>query len=332
MKLFFLKIDKENVGYRLDKILTEKIKEQLDENKYYSRNRIKNMIKNNFLKKNGFEFNNINYKVKENDNFEIILDDIKETDIKATNIAINIVYEDNDVIVINKQAGLSTHPGIGNYDNTLVNALLFHRKDQLSGIGGFLRPGIVHRIDKNTSGLIIVAKNDLAHNELCKQIRERSLKRIYNAFVWGQIFPTNGSVEGYIKRSKFNIAKMSMTNDVVNGKFSLTYYKTIKNFNNIATLIECSLDTGRTHQIRVHMSSKKFPLIGDSVYGGNLRKIKGEKNRLTDFIENFPRQALHAKKISFFQPTTKEQLTFEIDIPDDLKQLQKHLTNILLLL
>ena len=173
---------------RLDKFIFDKLHEEYD----FSRNRVQNIIKSGFLKKNGIIFYDTSYKTKIDDIFDIIIDDVKESKLEEKDIKLDIVYEDDDLLVINKQAGLTTHPGAGNYDNTLVNALLHHCKGNLSGIGGVLRPGIVHRLDKDTTGLMVVAKNDKSHNSLKKQLEERSLKRIYNAVIWGNILPPNG--------------------------------------------------------------------------------------------------------------------------------------------
>lgn len=318
MKSLF--ITSENSGERLDKFIFEEISKKKNN---FSRNRVQNLIKNNSVKKNGEIFCNISYKTKVGDEFEIILDNVKETTLSEKNIDLDILYEDSDLLVINKQANLTTHPGAGNYDNTLVNALLYHCKGQLSGIGGILRPGIVHRLDKDTTGLMVVAKNDNAHYSLKKQLESRILKRTYNAIIWGNIIPQNGCLDGYIERSKKNRLKMVLTDD--SGRYSLTHYKTLKNFSTIASLIECKLDTGRTHQIRVHFSSNKHPLIGDQLYGGNMRKVAGIKNEFKNFVENFPRQALHSKTIAFFHPTTKKEMFFDSPLPDDMEKLIKNL-------
>lgn len=325
MKIFLTIAIEENKGERLDKFLTDKINEQEEYKGFFSRNRVQDIIKEGLVRKNDDFFQNSNYRMQVGDRIEAILDDIKEVELKPKDIPLDIVYEDDDLLVINKQAGLTTHPGGGNYEDTLVNALLFHKKDKLSGIGGVLRPGIVHRLDKDTSGLMVVAKNDFAHNNLAKQLQERTLKRTYYAFAWGHVMPPVGQISGYMEKSKQNHLKMVLTNNENTGKFSLTNYITLENYGDFATLVECKLDTGRTHQIRVHFSSKKYPLIGDQLYGGNQRKLKGDESEAKNYIDNFPRQALISKKIRFIQPTTGEELHFEVDLPDDLKQLQKYL-------
>lgn len=315
-----VKIICNEANIRLDKYIFSEIDK--DYKDWFSRSRIQDIIKDNLLKKNGIIFTDVSYKTKIGDVFDIVIDDVKETTLKEKDIKLNIVYEDNDLLVINKQAGLTTHPGAGNYEDTLVNALLYYCKDNLSSVGGVLRPGIVHRLDKDTTGLMVVAKNDLAHNSLKNQLETRILKRTYNAIIWGNIVPQNGIIDGYIARHKYNRLKMYMSTI---GRYSLTNYKTLKNFSTIASLVECKLNTGRTHQIRVHFSSKKHPLIGDQLYGGNLRKIAGEKNEYKFFIESFPRQALHSKSISFIQPTIKKELFFESELPDDMLELINNL-------
>ena len=313
MKSIILVCDENSV--RLDKFIFDKL-----QNEYgFSRNRIQNIIKSGLLKKDDNVFFDNSYKTKIGDIFNIIIDDVKESKLEEKDIKLNIVYEDSDLLVINKQAGLTTHPGAGNYDNTLVNALLYHCKNNLSGVGGVLRPGIVHRLDKDTTGLMVVAKNDKSHNFLKKQLEDRTLKRTYNAIIWGCMLPPNGFIDGHIERSKKNRLKMILTEN--SGRYSLTNYKTLEKFSTIASLIECKLDTGRTHQIRVHFSAHKHPLIGDQLYGGNVRKISGEKNQFKTFVENFPRQALHSKTISFIHPTTKKEMFFESNLPEDMKEL-----------
>ena len=318
MKIILIKIenqDKSNL--RLDKLIYNEL--QNSENTEFSRTRIQDIIKNGNLKKNNIIFTDISYKTKIDDEFLLELPEPTESKLEEKDIKINIVYEDNDLLVINKQAGLTTHPGAGNKDFTLVNALLYHCKNNLSGIGGVLRPGIVHRLDKDTSGLMVVAKNDISHHSLAEQIKTRVFKRHYNAIIWGNIFPKNGKIEGYIDRSKTNRLKMELTKS--SGKYSITNYNVIKEFSNIASLVDCKLDTGRTHQIRVHFSSKKHPLIGDQLYGFKGKKLKNNTLENQEFIENFPRQALHSKTINFFHPITNKEMYFESELPDDMKKL-----------
>jgi 23S rRNA pseudouridine1911/1915/1917 synthase len=277
------------------------------------------MLDNGFIKVNG-KTEKASYKVRVNDCIDIEAGFIEESNIVPVKMDINIVYEDDDLMVIDKPSGLVVHPGSGNYDNTLVNALLFHCGDKLSNINNPIRPGIVHRLDKDTTGLMVVAKNNHTHEILKQQLKDRILKRKYNAVIWGNILPPQGIIEGYIDRCKVNRLKMELTKDNT-GKYSLTNYKTLENYGDVASLVECELDTGRTHQIRVHFSSKKHPLIGDYTYGGNLRKIKGEENEYKSFVEHFPRQALHSKVIRFVHPTTQEDMFFESDLPQDMVDL-----------
>lgn len=320
MKNFSIKIkENQNCGIRLDKFIYDKLPDQEMNN--FSRTRIQDLIKNGNLKKDNQIFTTLSYKTKLDDEFSLDLPEPKETTIEEKNIKLDILFEDENMLVINKQAGLTTHPGAGNSDNTLVNALLYHCKGNLSGVGGVLRPGIVHRLDKDTSGLMVVAKNDVSHYSLSEQIQTRVFERHYNAIIWGNIFPKNGKIEGYIDRSKTNRLKMEMTNS--SGKYSCTNYSTIKEFGNIASLIDCKLDTGRTHQIRVHFSNKKHPLIGDQLYGFKGKKLKNGTLENQEFIENFPRQALHSKTIDFYHPITKEKMHFESELPSDMKELIK---------
>lgn len=320
MKNFSIKIkENQNCNIRLDKFIYDSLPNK--EKDAFSRTRIQDLIKNGNLKKDNQIFTTLSYKTKLNDEFSLDLPEPKETTIEEKNITLDILFEDENMLVINKQAGLTTHPGAGNSDNTLVNALLYHCKGNLSGVGGILRPGIVHRLDKDTSGLMVVAKNDVSHYSLSEQIQTRIFERHYNAIIWGNIFPKNGKIEGYIDRSKTNRLKMEMTNS--SGKYSCTNYSTIKEFGNVASLIDCKLDTGRTHQIRVHFSNKKHPLIGDQLYGFKGKKLKNGTLENQEFIENFPRQALHSKTIDFYHPITKEKMHFESELPSDMKELIK---------
>ena len=312
-------INKEQEKNRIDKILMEN---DIIKNLNITRGQLQNIIKNGNLKKNNQTFIDNSYKAKINDNFELIIPEFKEKTLKATEIPLNIVYEDNDLIVINKQAGLTTHPGAGNEENTLANALLNLYGNDLSKIGGEFRPGIVHRLDKDTSGLMVVAKNDKAHLSLSQQLQERILKRTYIAFLWGVINPKNGEIEAYMERSKTNRLKMEIVNDT-NARYSLTHYKTLETFlDNSISAVEFNLDTGRTHQIRLHASHIKHSLIGDMVYGGKSRHLKKDYGEeIKNLIDNFSRQALHSYKIKFIQPTTNEEKFFEVPLPQDMQEL-----------
>ncbi len=224
-------------------------------------------------------------------------------------IRLDILYEDADLIVLNKPAGMVVHPGAGNTGGTLVNALLAHCGDSLSGIGGVKRPGIVHRIDKDTSGVLVIAKNDFTHQALSEQFAVHSIKRIYQAFVYG-VPPVSGTVRGNIGRSPVNRQKMAIV--ATGGKPAVTHYRVIKPlFNGKACWIECQLETGRTHQIRVHMTSIKHPLLGDAVYGS---APKGTP----EILRLFPRQALHAGFLSFIHPRFQREVSFSAPMPQDM--------------
>ncbi|MGN0476522.1 MAG: RluA family pseudouridine synthase [Ruminococcus sp.] len=283
---------KEDEGERIDKFLSKNISD-------ISRSAIANLIEKESLRVNGV-LQNKKYKVKSGDNIVFVIPDPVEYSVEAENIPIDIVYEDDDLLVVNKPKGMVVHPAPGNYSGTLVNALLYHCKDSLSGINGVLRPGIVHRIDKNTSGLLIVAKNDFAHNALAEQIKEHSFKREYQAVVYGNI-TENGTVDAPIGRSKKDRKKMCVTYE--NSKNAVTHYEVIENFGNF-THIRCILETGRTHQIRVHMASIGHPVAGDDVYGPKkvITKLKG--------------QCLHAKVIGFVHPRSGEYLEFNSELPE----------------
>ncbi len=308
---------------RLDKFIFDEItknSKQLD----ISRNTIKNCIKNGLVKKNGSVFCNQAYAISPSDIFEIIIDS-SSNNLAAKDIKLNIIYEDKYLAVIDKQAGLSTHPGAGNDSYTLANALVGIYGENLSDIGGEDRPGIVHRLDKDTSGLLVIAKNNSIHTNLKEQLERRVLKRKYYAVVWGNIVPSAGFIEGFITRHKTNRLKMVLD---VSGRYSKTNYKTLERYLDVASLLECELDTGRTHQIRVHFSAKRRPLIGDRLYGGNTRKISNKVSLTQDskeFIEKFPRQALHSKSISFLHPVTNKQMAFETELPWDMRQLVENL-------
>lgn len=283
---------KSDVGVRIDKFLSENIK-------YMSRSSIANVIENGSLFING-AVQNKKYKLKENDSIVFNIPDPVEYNVEAENIPLSIIYEDEDLLVVNKPKGMVVHPAPGNYLGTLVNALLWHCKDSLSGINGVLRPGIVHRIDKNTSGLLIVAKNDFAHNGLAEQIKVHSFKREYQAVVYGNV-KENGTIDAPIGRSKKDRKKMCVTYE--NSKNAVTHYEVIENFGGF-THIKCILETGRTHQIRVHMASIGHPVAGDDVYGPKkvITKLSG--------------QCLHAKTIGFIHPRTNEYMEFTSDLPE----------------
>jgi len=300
-------------GYRIDKFLQSQINE-------LSRTRLQALIRNGQVKLNDIIINNTSKKIKEEDQIKVNFPPPKETLIKPNKIPLDILYDDEDIIVINKSPGVVVHPGAGNYEETIVNGLLFKYKNNLSSIGGKLRPGIVHRIDKDTSGVIVVAKNDIAHINLSKQFSNHSIKRIYEALVWGSLKPQNGKINEKISRSIKNRQLMAVRKE--KGKMAITNYKTLKVFQNLnlpkISLIECQLETGRTHQIRVHMNFKGNSVLGDKSYGKSKRKFKKIDPNLEKKINNFTRQALHAKSLGFIHPRTKKKIFFEAKRPKDL--------------
>jgi 23S rRNA pseudouridine1911/1915/1917 synthase len=259
------------------------------------------------------------YKVKEGESFIVTVPDLAEAEPIAQDIPLDIVYEDADIVVVNKPAGMVVHPAAGVWSGTLVNALLYHCQD-LSGIGGVKRPGIVHRIDKDTSGLLVVAKNDEAHRFLCAQFAEHSIDRTYYAFTFGVPNPLQGVVEGNIGRSPYDRKKMAVV--AQGGKPAVTHYKVMENFKNLAALVRCNLETGRTHQIRVHLSKIGHNLLGDKLYVKS-KKIatKAVDVDTLDYLNNFPRQALHAQSLGFVHPRSKEKMFFETPFPEDLERL-----------
>jgi len=265
-----------------------------------------------------------NYKVKPLDTISVVLPfPPVEIDLTPQDIPINIEYEDEDILIVNKQAGLVVHPGKGNYSGTLVNALLFHLKDQPGFNDGNIRPGLVHRIDKDTSGLLVIAKNEKSLNKLARQFFEHSCKRTYQAIVWGSFEEKNGTITGNIGRSPRNRLKMDIFDDAEIGRHAVTHYSTLESLGYIS-LIECRLETGRTHQIRAHMSWKGHPLFNDSIYGGS-EAVKGPRfTKYQQFLNNcfeiLPRQALHAKSLGFKHPSTGKEVFFDSELPDDMKQ------------
>ena len=307
-------------GSRLDKFLQFELKS-------FSRTRIQSLIREGCVKLNGSIIVNTSKKVKEKDKVIINFPPPKKTHIKAKKVPLDILYEDNDVIIINKSPGVVVHPGAGNYENTIVNGLLFKYQNNLSNIGGKLRPGIVHRIDKDTSGVIIVAKNDNTHINLSEQFSKHTIKRVYEALVWGVIKPQNGKINERISRSTKNRQLMSVKKE--KGKIAITNYKTLKIFQNSdlpkISLIECRLETGRTHQIRVHMNFKGNSIVGDKSYGKSKKKFKKINPSIEKKLKNFSRQALHAKILGFVHPKTKKEIFFEARRPKDFDELIKNL-------
>lgn len=309
----------ENKKQRLDKFLSEEIAKLKPE---ISRKRIQDLINSGNVLGNNSIIDSCDYKIRGNENFIIKIPAAKTSNISAKNIPFEIVFEDENMLVINKPAGLTTHPGNGNSENTLVNALLFYCGNNLSGIGGVMRPGIVHRLDKDTSGLMVVAKNDLAHQELSRQIEDRSLKRNYLAICYGTPKPLKGVINKNIGRSKINRLKMAIMRS--GGRTAITHYEVKEIYlDGKLSLVECKLDTGRTHQIRVHLTSLGHSIIGDQTYGNTKKALGKIDENLRDFITNFPRQALHSYKINFLHPVSKKEMEFEIGLPYDLMTLKQ---------
>ncbi|MDO9339816.1 MAG: RluA family pseudouridine synthase [Bacteroidales bacterium] len=301
---------------RIDKFLSDRLEN-------ISRTRIQNaanagniLVNNNPVKPN--------YKVKPGDIVQVVLPTPpREIELIPENIPLNIVYEDDDVLVVNKEPGMVVHPAYGNYSGTLVNALMWHFRDLPLFNTGESRPGLVHRLDKNTSGILVIAKNEFALNRLSKQFFDRTTDRRYNALVWGTPDPFDGTITGNIGRNIKDRKIMQVFKDGSEGKTAITHYKVIEDLGYIS-LIECKLETGRTHQIRVHFSHIKHPLFNDEEYGGD-QILKGTTfTKYQQFIKNcfkiLPRQALHAKSLVFDHPVTGKRLSFDSDLPDDMQQ------------
>ncbi len=282
-----------------------------------SRARVQALMAEGHIKLGGKDFRDASRKAKAGDAFEITLPAPEKAEPEAQAMDLAIAYEDKDLIVIDKPAGLVVHPAPGNRDGTLVNALLAHCGKSLSGIGGVARPGIVHRLDKDTTGLMVVAKNDAAHQALAAQFADRRLSRTYQALVWGVPVPTRGAVDAPIGRSARDRKKMAVTGK---GRSALTHYRVLKDFG-FASLVECTLTTGRTHQIRVHMAHIGHPVVGDQVYG------KGRSAKGAEALRAFPRQALHAVSLRFLHPRTEETMTFKSALPKDMVKLVKSAQN-----
>lgn len=304
MDKFCFKADSESAGIRIDKYLTAMLEN-------LTRSAIVSLIENDNVSVNNKSVSK-NYKLRNGDDIEVTVPEPVEYEAKAENIPLDIVFEDEDLLVVNKPKGMVVHPAPGNYEGTLVNALMYHCKDNLSGINGVLRPGIVHRIDKNTSGLLIVAKNDKAHKHLAEQIKQHSFTREYEAVVIGNIKDDRGTVNAPIGRHHIDRKKMTVTDR--NSKNAVTHYEVIARYNGY-THIKCILETGRTHQIRVHMAYIGHPVSGDDVYGNKKEKI------------SFEGQCLHARKIGFIHPSTGEYTEFVSQLPEYFTKFLSKLEN-----
>lgn len=288
-----LEVKRDHKHLRLDKFLTSQCPE-------YSRTLVQRFIKDGLVLVNKKQVKS-GFKLKENDKVSVRLPKLEEPRAKPEQISLDVIFEDKDLIVVNKQQGMVTHPSSGCYSGTLVNALLSHCKDSLSGVNGVLRPGIVHRLDKDTSGLIIACKNDKAHNEIARQLKERKINKYYYAIVRGQIKYDQGTISKPIGRDRVHRHKMSI---VQRGKESTTRWKVLKKFKDY-TFLEVKPETGRTHQIRVHLASIGHPIVGDKTYG-----TKNDSSKLM----------LHAYKLEFFHPQTKKIVKLEIEMPGRFKK------------
>ena len=305
------------IGYRLDKFLAENLTN-------ISRSKIKSLIEKGFITVNKLK-KDPDYKLELNDKISINQKSEESSKLLGEDIKLNIVYEDEDILIINKPAGLVVHPGAGNKSGTLVNALIHYCGNSLSTIGDSSRPGIVHRIDKDTSGLLVIAKNDAAHLNLAKQFEEHTINRKYIALCWGKLKPTAGKLVSLISRSNKN--RIKMMSSKIKGKEAITNYKTIETYfdkkgDTYASLVECKLETGRTHQIRVHLTEKGNSIIGDKVYGRTpMLKYRNLNPSVQELIKALPGQALHAYFLGFKHPSKNKVVEFQVVNPEYLSNL-----------
>ena len=315
-------VKKDDENLRVDIFVSKKRKD-------ISRNRVKNLILRKKLKLNKKIIIDPSKKIIKGDSLILTIPEPRKISLKPYKYKLDIVYEDKDLIVLNKPAGIIMHPGAGNFDNTIVNALIHYNKDSLSNIGDELRPGIVHRIDKNTSGLVIIAKNNYTHEHLSTQFSKHSINRIYNLLIWGKIRPSSGKIETLISRSSKNRQMMQVSN--IKGKKAITNYKTLKIFENKNTptlsLLECKLETGRTHQIRVHMNHLGNSIVGDDKYKKKFKKLKNVDPLIEKNLKNLKRQFLHAKTIGFVHPRLNKEMIFNSNLPHELEIILKKLRN-----
>ena len=293
MEYFTFAAEKEDVGTRLDVFLAENMED-------LSRSAVQKLVEGGHIQLNGGSVKS-NYKLREKDVIDVEVPEAKEIEILPEDIPLDILYEDEDVLIVNKPKGMVVHPAAGHYQGTLVNAVMAHCGDSLSGINGVMRPGIVHRIDKDTTGALLVCKNDIAHRDLAEQLKCHSIRRRYRAVVQGNLKEDEGTIEGPIGRHPTDRKKMAINHK--NGKDAITHYKVLERFGE-ATYVECRLETGRTHQIRVHMASIGHPLLGDTVYGSSRNPYHLEG------------QALHAMILGFVHPRTGEYMEFTAPLPE----------------
>ena len=321
---------KDNIEYEHHKFIADKGQNPLRVDRFLlnfiefaTRNKIQQSIKSGNVKVNNLVVKS-NYKVKSNDVVTVVFNYPKlKNELIPQNIPLNITYEDDDFLIVNKSAGMVVHPGFGNRDGTLVNALAFHA-ESLPNMGEEDRPGLVHRIDKNTSGILVVAKNEMSMNNLAKKFSERDLDRKYIALVWGNLKDNNGTITGNIGRNLKNRKIMDVFTNGDYGKHAVSHFKVLERFG-YTTLIECKLETGRTHQIRAHFKYLGHPIFNDSDYGGDMI-LKGTTfSKYKQFVQNCfkicDRQALHAKSLAFKHPSNNKEMFFDSDLPKDMKEL-----------
>ncbi len=298
-------VNQEDVGTRIDKYLVE----HMDG---FTRSHIQKWITEGLVLVND-QLQKSNYKVRRDDHINVTIPAVKEVEITPTAMDLDIVYEDSDLLIINKPVNMVVHPAPGHYDDTLVNGIMYHCKDSLSGINGELRPGIVHRIDKDTTGLLVVCKTDEAHVNLAKQLKEHTIERKYEAIVFNNVKEDHGEIEGPIGRHP--VRRKEMAINYKNGKDAKTYYTVIERLKNGFTHVELQLETGRTHQIRVHMTKLGHPLLGDPLYGPKNSPFK------------LPGQMLHAKTLGFIHPRTGESMSFTVEPPEIFQKALERLRN-----
>lgn len=306
----------DTTGMRLDRFLTGQLPD-------ISRSRMQQLITEGHVFCLGKSITDCSYHVKLTDRFEVKIPAPIPSHMQELNIPLDIIFEDEHLLVINKPAGLTVHPGSGNRNETLVNALLYHFKDRLSAIGGIERPGIVHRLDKETSGLMLIAKQDQAHLRLSEMIAKRQVKRHYQTLCWGIPHPLQGTIDAPIGRHPQHRTKMTVTKK--NARSATTHYQVTSIFGqNLASLVTCQLETGRTHQIRVHFAHIHHPIIGDPTYGGRNagRNLVKRSPALDEYLQHFKRQALHAYYLGFHHPITRKYMEYQVEMPKDMQQLQ----------
>ena len=317
-KIINLLVSPEEKNQRVDVFINKK-------KTLLSRTRIKNLILKKKLKLNNKNIINPSKKVSTGDTLSLEIPEPKKASLTPYNFKLKIVYEDDELLVIDKPAGIIMHPGAGNYDKTIVNALIHYCRDSLSNIGDELRPGIVHRIDKDTSGLVVIAKNNYSHEKLSDQFNKHTINRTYQLLIWGKLRPQSGSIKTFIKRSDKNRQLMEVS--ATKGKSAVTNYKTLEVFENdkmpTLSLVQCKLETGRTHQIRVHMSYKGNNILGDKKYKKKFKKLKNIDKELENLILKLERQFLHAKTLGFVHPTSGKEVEFSSILPHELENILK---------